>query len=69
MLKEGLLDPKGNLFYEKLEEVNGVSGDRNIIIAEGAGRSPSNEEAREARFLLEIERWKGGLMGIYAKYE
>ena len=64
MLEEGELDPNGKLFYAKLEEGNGGLGDRKIVIAERAGRSPRGEEAREAGFLLERERGKGGFMGI-----
>ena len=37
-------------FYAKLEEGNGVLGDRKIIVVERAGRSPRDEEAREAIF-------------------
>ena len=43
MLKEGLLDPKGNLFYEKLGEGNGDLGDRKIVISERSRMSPIDE--------------------------
>ena len=48
MLEEGQLDPKGKLFYAKLEEGYEGLGDRKIVITERAGRLPIDEEAREA---------------------
>ena len=50
MLKEGDMYPNGNLFGTKLEGVNRSVGDRKIFIMERSGRSPRDEEERDAIF-------------------
>ena len=64
MLKEGDMYPNGNLFGTQLEGVNRSVGDRKIFIIERSGRSPRDEEEREAIFWGEREIGKRGLMGI-----
>ena len=51
-------------FYEKLEEVNGGLGDRKIAIAERAGGSPRDKEARRGN-ILKINRERVGVENMY----
>ena len=46
MPEGGERDPNGKLFYTKSEQVNGVLGDKKIVSAKRAGRSPRDEEVR-----------------------
>ena len=51
MIEEGYLEPNDKLFYEKLEERNGILGDRKIAIVERAGRSPRGKEESRGNIL------------------
>ena len=64
MLEEGEMDSNGKLFKEKLEEGNGGLGYRKIVIAERAGRSPRDEEARRGNILRINRESGGGVIGI-----
>ena len=47
MIKEGELDPDGEIFYAKLEEGYEGLGDRRIFVAESYGRQSRDEKARK----------------------
>ena len=48
--KKVIWTPTVSHFYTKPEEGNGGSGNRKIVIAERAGRSPKDGEARDVIF-------------------